>query len=95
MVSVSFKGKTLWTKGYGVKSKDNSTVPPDADTIFRIGSVSKTFPVSKTEILNYIFYFMSQVIMLYQLYTSGKIQSLDDPLSKYAPSFKINNPFSK
>lgn len=33
--------------------------------------------------------------MLYQLFKEGSIQSLDDPLRKYAPNFKINNPFSK
>lgn len=33
--------------------------------------------------------------MLYQFYAQGSVQSLDDPLQKYAPDFKINNTFSK
>ena len=37
----------------------------------------------------------SKVLMLYQLYVKGSVQSLDDSLKKYAPGFKINNPFSK
>ena len=35
-----------------------------------------------------------QVLMLYQLYEQGYVQSLDDPLVKYAPNFKIHDPFS-
>lgn len=38
--------KIKWTKGFGVKDKGTPDVPPDADTIFRIGSVSKIFAVS-------------------------------------------------
>lgn len=29
--------------------------------------------------------------MLYQMYAKGYVQSLDDPLRKYAPDFKINS----
>ena len=46
-ISVTYMGETLWSKGLGVKSKDDPNhTPPDGDTIFRIGSVSKIFPVS-------------------------------------------------
>ena len=44
-LAVTYNGETVWSKGLGVKSKDDHT-PPDGDTIFRIGSVSKIFPVS-------------------------------------------------
>ena len=33
--------------------------------------------------------------MIYQLYEDGYVQSLDDPIIKYAPDFSIINPFSK
>ena len=36
----------MWNKGFGVKSKSGKSEPPDHDTIFRIGSVSKVFVVS-------------------------------------------------
>lgn len=51
---------------------------PDNNTRYRIGSISKVF----------------SVLMVYILYEKGIIQSIDDPLSKYAPDFVINNPFT-
>ena len=45
--SVAYKGKVLKAGGLGVKAK-GSTDAPDSNTIFRVGSVSKVFPVSKT-----------------------------------------------
>ena len=42
---VSYQDKTIWFKGFGVKSKTGSAMAPDSDTIFRIGSVSKVFAV--------------------------------------------------
>jgi len=51
--------------------------PADGDTIFRIGSVTKVFTV----------------IMLYQLYEKGIIESLDDQISDYNSNFTIQNPF--
>lgn len=77
-ISVTYLGKSIWTKGFGVKSKESKSEAPEGDTIFRIGSVSKIFPVT----------------MIYQLYAQQHIRSLDDPLVKYAPDFKIINPFS-
>eukprot|EP00931_Biecheleriopsis_adriatica_P068766 TRINITY_DN42677_c0_g1_i1.p1 TRINITY_DN42677_c0_g1~~TRINITY_DN42677_c0_g1_i1.p1 ORF type:complete len:515 (-),score=47.50 TRINITY_DN42677_c0_g1_i1:143-1687(-) len=47
-------------------------------TIFRIGSVTKVFPV----------------LMLYQLYERGVVRSLDDPISAYEPSFNAVNSYS-
>lgn len=52
-------------------------VPLDV-TIFRIGSITKLFPV----------------LMLYQLYERGIVRSLDDPISDYEPSFNDINSYS-
>ena len=43
--SVSYREQTIWSKGFGVNSKTGSATPPDGDSIFRIGSVSKVFAV--------------------------------------------------
>ena len=92
-MGISYKGKNIWTKGFGVKDKNKPGIAPDGDTIFRIGSVSKIFPVILVHCMHN--YDIFKVIMLYQLYAEGSVQSLDDPLKKYAPDFKINNTFSK
>ena len=44
--SVAYKGRVLKAGGLGVKTK-GSTDTPDSNTIFRVGSVSKVFPVSQ------------------------------------------------
>ena len=44
--------KSQWTKGFGVKDKEIPNVPPDADTIFRIASITKVFVVRYTYIHN-------------------------------------------
>ena len=44
--SVAYKGRVLKAGGFGVKAKGSTDVP-DSNTIFRVGSVSKVFPVSK------------------------------------------------
>ena len=43
--SVTYKGTVLKNGGVGVKVKGYSA-PPDSNSIFRIGSVSKVFAVS-------------------------------------------------
>ena len=43
--AVAYKGRVLKAGGFGVKTK-GSTNAPDSNTIFRVGSVSKIFPVS-------------------------------------------------
>ena len=48
MVGISYKGRTLWAKGYGTINKDKPYTVPDTDTIFRIGSVSKVFAVNSS-----------------------------------------------
>jgi len=45
VAAVSYRGETLWSKGYGVIDKKSTTVP-SSDTIFRVGSISKVFAVS-------------------------------------------------
>lgn len=51
---------------------------PNNNTRYRIGSITKVFAV----------------LMLYKMFEQGLIDSIDDPLSKYAPNFHINNPFN-
>ena len=51
---------------------------PNGSTVYRIGSVTKIFAV----------------LLMYKLYEEGKISSIDDPLSKYAPDFAIKNPYT-
>lgn len=51
---------------------------PDDQTVYRIGSITKVFVV----------------LMVYKFYEDGLIDSLDDPLSKYAPEFYIQNPYT-
>ena len=55
---MQYRDSSKWTKGFGVKNKETPDVPPDPDTIFRIGSVSKVFAVSfslyKYSIFTYI-----------------------------------------
>lgn len=45
----------------------------------RIASLSKIFPT----------------LMLYKLWEDGLVESLDDPLEKYADNFTIKNPLGK
>jgi len=42
---MTYKGKTLFSGGLGLKVKKGNEMP-DGNTIFRIGSVSKVFAVS-------------------------------------------------
>ena len=99
-MSLTYMGKTIWTKGFGLKNKSKPDLgPPGESDIFRIGSVSKVFPVSTTLQGTNPFKLIElrslQVLMTYQLYASKLIDSLDDPLVKYNPQFKIVDPYSK
>lgn len=76
--NVFYKGKVAWSGHYGSK-EENKSKTPDSDTVYRIGSVTKIFPV----------------LLLFKLYEQGVISSVDDPLNKYVPDFAIKNPFSK
>ena len=76
--NVFYKGKVMWSEQYGSKQAQKSDTPNN-DTIYRIGSVTKIFPV----------------LLLFKLFEQGVISSVDDPLNKYVPDFSIKNPFSK
>jgi len=76
--NVFYKSKVVWTGYYGSRRAQKSETP-DSDTVYRIGSVTKIFPV----------------LLLFKLYEEGVISSVDDPLNKYVPDFAIKNPFSK
>ena len=76
--NVFYKGKVMWSGQYGSKQAQKSA-KPDSNTMYRIGSVTKIFPV----------------LLLFKLYEQGVIGSVDGPLNKYVPDFAIKNPFSK
>ena len=68
----------IWSGHYGSKTYNHSRVKPDGNTVYRIGSITKVF----------------SVFLIYKLFESGVIDSVDDPLSKYAPDFDVKNPFT-
>lgn len=77
MFSVIYGDEIIYAQGLGSKNLSQPGIPPNLDTIFKIGSITKLFPA----------------VMTMQLYESGFIRSLDDPIQDYAP-FSIKNPFS-
>ncbi len=77
-MNVFYQDEVLWSGHVGNKVYNQTQSVPDDNTVYRIGSVSKIFPV----------------LMMYKLFEEGKIASIDDPLSKYAPGFDINNPYT-
>lgn len=77
-MNVFYQDEVLWSGHVGSKVYNQTESIPDENTVYRIGSVTKIFPV----------------LLMYKLYEEGKISSIDDPLSKYAPSFDIKNPFT-
>ena len=77
-MNVFYRDKILWSGHYGSKVYKQPTLKPNDSTVYRIGSVTKIFAV----------------LLVYKLYEEGKIVSIDDPLSKYAPNFFIHNPFT-
>ncbi|XP_022802282.1 putative beta-lactamase-like 1 [Stylophora pistillata] len=77
-MNVFYRDEILWSGHYGSKVYKQPTSKPNDTTVYRIGSVTKIFAV----------------LLVYKLYEEGKISSIDDPLSKYAPNFSINNPFT-
>ncbi|KAK3739509.1 hypothetical protein QZH41_005067 [Actinostola sp. cb2023] len=74
--NIYYRDSVIWTGHYGRKKLGGNK--PDDKTRYRIGSISKVFPV----------------LMMYKLFEQGKISSIDDPLNKYAKNFVINNPFT-
>jgi len=46
VIGIQYMESLQSTVGFGVKDKGTPNVPPDADTIFRIASITKVFVVS-------------------------------------------------
>lgn len=76
--NVFHHNSVIWSGHYGSKIFNNSEARPDGDTVYRIGSITKIF----------------SVLLIYKLFESGVIDSVDDPLSKYAPNFDVKNSFT-
>ncbi len=74
--------QTVWAKGFGMEDPDRK-IPATAETVYRVGSVSKLF----TD------------IGIMQLVEAEPVEAgvldLDAPITKYLPDFKPNNPFNK
>lgn len=77
-MNIFYRDEIIWSGHYGSKVYERPDLKPNINTVYRIGSVTKIFAV----------------LMLYKLYEDGKISSIDDPLSKYAPDFAIVNPYT-
>ncbi|GLD73166.1 putative beta-lactamase-like 1 [Lates japonicus] len=74
---VVLNDSVLWNGNFGKKNiSDPSSSAPNEYTVYRIASLSKIFPT----------------LMLYKLWEDGLVDSLDDPLEKYADNFTIKNP---
>ena len=67
VAAIAYRGETLLSVGYGTIKKGSKTVP-DADTIFRIGSITKVFVVSDNSCSSsyiYAFYICASYIYSY------------------------------
>lgn len=78
-VNVFYQNRTLLQNRHYGSKRYKGENKPDDQTVYRIGSITKVFVV----------------LMVYKFYEDGLIKSLDDPLSKYAPEFCIQNPYTK
>ncbi|XP_029306369.1 putative beta-lactamase-like 1 isoform X1 [Cottoperca gobio] len=77
---VVLNDSVLWNGNFGKKNiSDPSSSAPNEYTVYRIASLSKIFPT----------------LMLYKLWEDGLVDSLDDPLEKYARNFTIKDPLWK
>ncbi|XP_037337032.2 putative beta-lactamase-like 1 [Pungitius pungitius] len=77
---VVLNDSVLWNGNFGKKNiSDPSSTAPNEYTVYRIASLSKIFPT----------------LMLYKLWEDGLVDSLDDPLDKYAENFTIKDPLWK
>ena len=77
-MNVFYQDEILWSGHFGSKVYKEPAKKPNNSTVYRIGSVTNIFPV----------------LMMYKFYEEGKISSIDDPLSKYAPNVFIKNPYT-
>ncbi|MFP4657794.1 MAG: serine hydrolase domain-containing protein, partial [Desulfonatronovibrionaceae bacterium] len=64
--------RVVWSAGFGSADLENR-VPAAADTVYMLGSISKTLTA----------------VSVLQLYEQGKIADLNDPLDKYLDSFSM------
>lgn len=78
-INVFYQNRTLLQNRHYGRKSYKGENKPDDQTVYRIGSITKVFVV----------------LMVYKFYEDGLIESLDDPLSKYAPEFFIQNPYTK
>ena len=78
-VNVFYQNRTLLQNRHYGSKSYKGENKPNDQTVYRIGSITKVFVV----------------LMVYKFYEDGLIESLDDPLSKYAPEFCIQNPYTK
>ena len=78
-INVFYQNRTLLQNRHYGSKSYKGQDKPDDETVYRIGSITKVFVV----------------LMVYKFYEDGLIESLDDPLSKYAPEFFIQNPYTK
>lgn len=76
--NVFYGQSLLWSGHFGSKFSNSNNTKPDGNTVYRIGQVTKVFPV----------------LLIYKLFEGGTIGSIDDPLNKYFPEFHIKNPFT-
>ncbi|KAJ7370841.1 Putative beta-lactamase-like 1 [Desmophyllum pertusum] len=77
-MNVFYQDEILWSGHFGSKVYQQPEMKPNGCTVYRIGSVTKVFAA----------------LFMFKLYEEGKIASIDDPLSKYAPDFAIKNPYT-
>ena len=77
-LSVTSFQRTIFSRGFGVKRYDipSQETPPDHDTVFRIGSVTKLFTT----------------LLCGAAIDQGIISSFDDPVKKLVSWFKVPNP---
>ena len=73
-VAVMEGGEIVYSEGFGMADRENS-VPVNTETIFNIGSASKTF----------------EAAAVMRLVDDGKV-SLDAPVVRYVPEFKMLDP---
>uniref|UniRef100_A0A3P9K082 Lactamase, beta-like 1a n=1 Tax=Oryzias latipes TaxID=8090 RepID=A0A3P9K082_ORYLA len=73
---VVLNNSVLWNGHFGKKNLSNPSSLPPDEHTVYIASLSKIFPT----------------LMLYKLWQDGLVDSLDDPLEKYAANFTIKNP---
>ncbi len=73
VVSVVRDGKIIFAKGYGRADHARPGLVDPSNTLFRIGSITKTFTAS----------------LVARLVDEGRIESLDDPVNRYLRDYSL------